>query len=464
MMQTPGPASPRESRGNRPEDTPGDDRRKGSDAVREENRTAGGTAGRGGAAGEPDRLPARENDRLLTPDYVLAWLVNFAQYLVFYLLVTTMAVYAVREFRASDAMAGFASSAFVVGATAARLVAGYLVDSLGHRRILLIAVAAVALMCLAYVPTSSLALLIAVRIAHGAGYAFASTATMTVAQRAIPAHRRAEGTGYFALGSTLATAVGPALGLFLAGSFGYRTLFTASTAVAVAGLVLALFLARGAGAAPAASGSTSAAPGAEKQRRGFSWADVAHPAVAPIGTFMLLVGLAYAGVITYLNAFAEERGLTSGAALFFVAYAVAMLVMRFFLGRVQDRRGDNSVIYLGLVFFVAALLVLAFAAEDWHVVLSGALSGLGYGTIMPAAQAIAVKLAPRGRMGTGISTLLLLTDVGVGIGPVALGFIVSAFGYGVMYVILAGVVVAAAVFYQAVHGRLDIARATVLQR
>ena len=154
-------------------------------------------------------------ERLVTPTFVVAWVVNFLQYLTFYMLVTTMALYAVKSFAASDAVGGFASSAFVVGATLARLVSGYLVDALGRRRMLLIALVVVAVACALYIPAGSLPVLIAVRMVHGFGYAFASTAVMTIAQSVIPDSRRGEGTGYFALGTTLATAIGPALGLFL---------------------------------------------------------------------------------------------------------------------------------------------------------------------------------------------------------------------------------------------------------
>lgn len=131
---------------------------------------------------------------------MLAWLVNFSQYLVFYLLVTTMALYAVREFAAGDAASGFASSSFVVGATVARLVTGFIVDRLGRRRVMLAALAVTILACALYLPTASLPLLIAVRILHGFAYAFASTAVMAIVQSVIPAARRAEGTGFFCPG------------------------------------------------------------------------------------------------------------------------------------------------------------------------------------------------------------------------------------------------------------------------
>ena len=381
-------------------------------------------------------------ERLVTPTFVVAWVVNFLQYLTFYMLVTTMALYAVKSFAASDAVGGFASSAFVVGATLARLVSGYLVDALGRRRMLLIALVVVAVACALYIPAGSLPVLIAVRMVHGFGYAFASTAVMTIAQSVIPDSRRGEGTGYFALGTTLATAIGPALGLFLVGNLDYTWLFWTTLATAVLGLVLGIFLRE-----PLAHQEAKA------ERSKFSPSDIAHPSVLPIGSFMLVVGVCYAGVITYLNAYAEERGVTTGAALFFVAYAVAMLIMRLVLGKVQDQRGDNVVVYLGLICFAVALGILAVATQDWQVVVAGAMTGLGYGTLMPAAQAIAVSAVPAHKLGTGISTLLLLMDVGVGIGPVVLGLLLSATGFGTMYTVLAVLVVVAALLYHAVHGR-----------
>lgn len=398
--------------------------------------------------------------RLITPAFVLSWLVNFIQYLLFYLMVTTVALYAVKEFAASEAASGLAASAFVIGATIARLFAGYVVDSLGRRPVMLAAVIAVTISCALYLVASTLPLLIIVRLLHGFSYAFASTALMAIAQIAIPARRRAEGTGYYALASTLATAVGPALGLFLVGSFTYDFLFLVTLATAVVGLILSLFLRKPAQQrkAEAAAKREASAAGEPHGSPRFSLRDIAHPAVIPIGSFMLFVGLCYSGVITYLNAYAEQRDVVTGAGLFFLAYAAAMLVMRFILGRVQDQHGDNVVIYLGLVSFALALGLLAIADTDWQIILAGALTGLGYGTLMPACQAIAVSAVPADKLGTGISTMLLLMDIGLGLGPILLGVLVAATGYGTMYAILAGVAVVAALLYHAVHGRRDVAK------
>ncbi|WP_225723557.1 MULTISPECIES: MFS transporter [Corynebacterium] len=401
-----------------------------------------------------------KTEKIVSPTFVLAWLVNFAQFMVFYLLVTTMALYAVQQFQASDTAGGFASSSFVVGATFARMFSGYIVDAMGHKRTLLFSLVAVAISCALYFPAQSLPLLIVVRILHGVSYAVASTAIMAVAQSLIPSSRRAEGTGYFTLGVTLATALGPATGLALSQHVGYSAIFVTVLSLSVVALGLGLLLKlpepgdAQAGHGPASGNADNSTP-----RKRFSLASVIHPKVAPIGSFMLLVGVAYAGVITYLNAYSEANGLMTGASLFFLAYAGVSLVMRFILGRVQDARGDNAVIYMALVSFVAGLALLACVSADWQVVVAGALVGLGYGSLMPAVQAISVRLVDVREMGAGISTMFLLMDVGVGFGPLLLGLVVTQLGFSPMYWLLAGLTVVAAGVYFAVHGRKPVARA-----
>src|SRR5690606_37304800 len=130
----------------------------------------------------------------------------------------------------------FAASAFVAGATFARIFAGHLVDVVGKRGILVVALALAVLVAVLYLPAHSLGMLIAVRMLHCVVFTFASTASMTLAQGAVPPARRAEGTGYLALSSSLATAIGPALVLLIVRDFDYDLLFWTTIAIAMAGL------------------------------------------------------------------------------------------------------------------------------------------------------------------------------------------------------------------------------------
>lgn len=245
---------------------------------------------------------AAAKPQLITPTFVLAWVANFCQFLVFYLFVTTMALYAVESFGASDTVGGFASSAFVLGATCMRVFSGWIVDRVGHKKAALTSLAFVTVVAVAYFFAHNVAVLIIVRMVHGAGYALTSTALMAVAQSVIPHERRAEGTGYFALGTTLATAFGPAIGLLLANNIGYTTLFAVALGANIVSLILALVLRY-----PAEVSS---------EKPAFKLRNAVHPNVVPIGLFMLLVGIAYSGVVTYLNAYARKEDLATGAGLF----------------------------------------------------------------------------------------------------------------------------------------------------
>lgn len=404
-------------------------------------------------------MQTAEEVKLFTPTFIMGWIANFLQFLVFYFLITTMALYATKEFSASETEAGFAASAIVIGAVFSRLVSGYIIDRFGRRKIVVVSVIATTIACALYIPIDSLGLLYADRFFHGVAYAFACTAIMAMVQELIPSARRSEGTGYLALGTTVSAAIGPALALFLLGSFNYEVLFVVVLGISIVSLIASLVIYfRTSDPEPELDENGNAAEPIK-----FSFKSIINPKVLPIGLFMLLVAFAYSGVIAHINAFAENRDVVTGAGLFFIAYAISMFVMRSYLGKLQDRRGDNSVIYFGLVFFVISFIVLSLSTANWHVVVAGVLAGLGYGTLMPAAQAVSVGVVDKSEFGSAFSTLFLFVDLGFGFGPVILGAVVSAIGYGSMYAVLAGVGVIAGIYYLFTHARTERAKHGVVK-
>ena len=58
----------------------------------------------------------------------------------------------------------------------------------------------------------------------------------------VPNKRRGEGTGYFAISTNLAMAMGPFIGLIISQHIGYQMVFAASAIFAICGLVACLFL------------------------------------------------------------------------------------------------------------------------------------------------------------------------------------------------------------------------------
>lgn len=378
--------------------------------------------------------------RLWTRDFVLATVVNALVMTIFYLLMTTMAVYAVRQFAAAAVWAGLASSMFIIGAVVTRL-AGGIVDAVGPRRTLLVGLAIFIAMSLAYVEADSLALLLTVRFVHGAAFGLVSTAATALAQASIPPLRRGEGTGYFAMSIPFASGIGPALALWLIDHWDYQALFLACAVVST-GAFISAFLLR-----PAPTTRVRWRP--DRQL----WRELVHPRVVPLAGFMLLIGVVNSSVITFVHSFADDLGIADAAGAFFLVQALGVLGARLVSGRIQDRRGDNMVVYPAVVLYAAGLVTLSQAGATTTVLIAGALTGAGFGTLMPAVQAAVVQLSGGQRVGLAVATYYLFLDIGTGLGPLGLGFLIEATDYRVMYLAVSALMLSSTLYYHAVHGR-----------
>lgn len=384
---------------------------------------------------------APQHHRLWTRDFILAALTNFLIGMVFYLLVTAMALYAVDRFTASDTESGLAVSAFVIGSVVTRLFTGQAMDLVGRRRTLIIALVAFLAVSAAYMVAGTLWLLIAVRFVHGLAFGAANTTLAASVIGLIPRGRLSEGTGWFGTSTTVATAVGPLLALQLTAAFGYDSLFITCTAFAVAALVVGSIV------------HLPEAPGHRSSRR-FAIREMLSTAVIPISTVILIAGLAYSAVLAFLNGYAQDEGL--GAAVpsaFFLVYAGVLLASRFFAGPLQDRYGANVVVYPLIVCFAAGLGVLSLWPAPGGFVIAAILCALGFGALMTSLQSVAISIVSREEVGTATSTFFLMLDAGVGVGPILLGVLLSATGYSGMYLVLSGVMVVSLGYYWLVHGR-----------
>jgi MFS family permease len=95
---------------------------------------------------------------------------------------------------------------------------------------------------LAYFCAGNVVLLIAVRFIHGATFGIISTSSETIIADIVPEKRRGEGIGYYSLSQTIATAIGPFLGMWFNWSGNYNMIFAACTVVAAACVLTAPFL------------------------------------------------------------------------------------------------------------------------------------------------------------------------------------------------------------------------------
>lgn len=382
--------------------------------------------------------------KLWTMNFVLICLTMFFVALTFYLLMTILAVYAIEEFDASRSMAGLVAGMFIIGALVARLLTGKYLEVLGRRKLIFGSLFLYLAATLLYFPVDSLPLLLAVRFIHGVAFGISTTALATAVMDIIPSGRRGEGASYYSLSPSLATAVGPFLGLVITQHADFDMVFIVCSLFSVMSIILMFFL-----QIPEAKISKEQIEAMKE----FKLQCFFEKSAVPVSIIILIMGIGYSSILAFLNLYAIELNLTSAASFFFVTYSVFIFISRPFTGRLLDVKGDNIVMYPALLLFGLSLVLLSQAGHGYTLLLAGALVGLGFGTLMSCSQAIVVKSSPPHRIGLATSTFFFCLDAGVGTGPYLVGSIISIVGFRGMYLTLAVVVFLSVFLYYFVHGK-----------
>jgi len=417
---------------------------------------------------QPITPPAKT--RFVTRAFVLLFIINFLSMGSFVMLYATMARYAILTFACSDAIAGLTSSIFLVAAIIGRPLCARYGDRLGLHKTTIAACALTLVGCLLYfVSAGSLILLMFSRCLHGLSFGVASTATPSLVAKSIPREVVGTGTGWFTLSNTLSTALGPLVGLTLSNNDEYGMLFTLCCAFALVSLALACLLkpamkrTQAAGskadtstAASAASNGTPAASPASATKPAPAvkgWRSLVDPGTFLLALFMFLQGLAYGCFNAFLNGYSFEIKLENVAPYLFAINAVATLATRPLAGKLMDLKGENTVMLPHLALATAGYFMLAFANNAFMLIVAGVFLALGWGNCMSFGVGVIARDLPPERTTVGISTFLMMCDMGMGVGPFILGFALTALGYSNLYIICGFITALALASYWFFHGR-----------
>ena len=153
-----------------------------------------------------------------------------------------MGVYAVNEFNASISQAGLVTGIFIIGTLIGRLFIGRSIESIGRKKTLFIGIILFTLATLLYFVHYGVNFLLLVRFLHGITLGMASTATGTIVAQIIPTTRKGEGIGYYSMSATLATAIGPFIGLYMSQHTSFQMIFSLCLALGIISLITAFFV------------------------------------------------------------------------------------------------------------------------------------------------------------------------------------------------------------------------------
>ncbi|MFJ7647413.1 MFS transporter [Lysinibacillus sp. NPDC097279] len=383
--------------------------------------------------------------KLWTKDFLIVSLINFTITLIFYLLMVTIAGYAVEKFDASTSTAGLVSSIFIIGTLFGRLGTGRIIGDWGSKKTLFVGLLLFMLSTMSYFIALNLPFLMLNRLVQGIALGIASTATGTIIAQILPPERRGEGIGYYSLSAILATAIGPFIGILLTQLFeDYRMIFAVDSVLAIICFMM-YFIVK----VPGAPKNMKAAG----EKAGFKLSNFIEMRAVPIAFVALVIGFAYSGVMSFMTFYAKELNLVTAGSYFFIVYAIVILATRPFTGKLLDSRGANIIIYPCLVLFAIGMYAFSSATSTGVFLIAAAFIGIGYGNFNSVAQAIAIKVTPNERLGLATSTYFILYDLGLGIGPYFLGFFVPTMGYSAIFLAMVAVIIISIVLYYFLYGK-----------
>ena len=380
------------------------------------------------------------SESLWTKRYILTILGMLFVFVPYSLYLPIMPLYVLEELGQSVEMAGLSNALFLLASVLFRTQTAGLESRFGHRKVLLGSSFLFFLSHLLFLVAAQPLWVLSVRFFGGACFAIANTAIMSMGSRFVPDSRKGEGIAYLTTVVTAGSAIGPFVGLKLEALFGFQAIFLFCGLSTLLGWALLLPIREKTQVAFA-------------QELTFSPKKLLEWKAIPVCSVILLVSIAYAGVLTFAAVYAKEQGLAELTDWFFVVLAFCAVVVRVFTGRIMDLHGPNVVLYPAFALLAAGMILLGAMPSMVGMLGAAALIGAGYGVLVPTVQTIAVQKSRPERASVVTATYFTFLDLGLAAGAYLLGTLVSSFGLGHMYWLLSFFVIAVWGVYVLVHGR-----------
>jgi MFS family permease len=323
----------------------------------------------------------------------------------------------------SDQTVGFVIGTFSFVALASRFLSGPLADRRGRKIAFLTGLLSCALAGVAYLLPLGIVSPFLGRTLQGLGEACLYTGAAAWVVEAAGIHRSAQALGYLSSGIWGGISVGPVVGQWL-GSFERAALMQV-----IAALVAFAILSR----IP-----EDYRPAERPGRR--RW--VPSSLFAP-GITLGFVNVHYPVITGFLILHLSRHGGSGRVA--FSAYALAILLSRFFLGGLPDRIHPAITFYGGITAMAAGLTLLATGPPPVLAVTAAAILGLGFSFPWSSIASTVLRNTPSGERGSAVSVLGAFYDLFVGVGSFTAGAVANHLGYSAAFVMATASLGAAAI-------------------
>ena len=306
-------------------------------------------------------------------------------------------------------------------------------DESDLKKLAVFAYGGIAVSTFMYSLADSMITIIIVRALHGIFFGLSTTLSVTFAVKYVPKSRLAEGVGYIGMGSLVGNLIGPQIGSTISDLYGVNNLFYVCFALGVICIAFTMLV-------PYKFEKVVKI----KKKKQFS--DYYEKELT---VYMILVSIFSLGngiISYYLKSMGTERNIAN-ISLFFIVYALVLMVLKPITGKIQDKVGLKVILYPACVIYTIGVIVLANAYSLLPILIAAVLKAIGQGSGTPAIQADAIKKMGLERTGVANSTILIGQNIGNAVGPIFASAAIPTVGYTNMYYIYVGLLVLALIIY-----------------
>lgn len=361
--------------------------------------------------------------RLVTPTFLLITLSTFAYFLSIGAVIPTLPRYVEGPLGGSSVSVGLAIGSFAFSAVLLRPFIGGVGDRRGRRLLIIGGALTVALSIVAYIPATSLLVLIGLRLVMGAGEAAFYVGAASAINDLAPDERRGEALSIFSLALYGGIALGTVLGETVLDLSDFNAVWWFAGGAATVAALLGL---RVPDTRPDLT-NEEAAP-----RR------LVHPKGLKPGVILATSVWGLAGFNTFVPLYALAIGM-DGSRLAFLTFSAIVLGIRSFGARLPDILGPRTAAQWALVTNTIGLTVIALWAEPVGLYMGAVLFGIGQALAFPALMTIALRGAAPAERGAVVGTFTAFFDLAFGVGALTLGVVAELLGYRGLFLSAAAV-------------------------
>lgn len=353
-----------------------------------------------------------DREPLFTRAFVALGVAELAYFTAVGVSLYALPLYVTGPIGGSESAAGLAFGAFAVSALVLRPYAGRWADRAGRRPLLVggAVLAGTGLVATAY--ADQLIVVVALRLLLGVAEAAFFVASFAVLADLAPESRIGEALSYNSLGLYLGFAIGPPLGEALEHWSGFTAAWWAAGALSGLGALIAAVAVPETGSEPE--------PGAEPVAL-IHWPSV--PASLLFCTSLVAVG----GFLAFAALHAEAIDLQQTSAPLLV-YGLLIVFCRIAFAGVPDRVPSLPLGAVSLAAIGAGIGIVACWREPAGMFTGICVLAVGVSFCTPAFFSAIFATASPAERGAAAGTASIFLDLGLGIGPIALGVLADAAG------------------------------------